>query len=421
MIKPLSLQEYTEFFYQQDVQSILQAPERVAFYEARHNDYDILGYFNQDNTLVFSAIIQYLKLSLGFNRAVLIYGPTGDLSNLSEFETFISELKIYLKTKKKTLSLGIIPYLPDEVHTLDLQPTKTNLGKPIIDILERQEFEYQGDDIIGLTNRWIMIKDLREFKNHQDILQSYHKPTRPRVNKLEEFHLEVEELTSDNLQRFVDIEKHTEETRGFQARDTTFYQHLFNAFNNQNRAKVTVARFNLQRYINELKEKLEQVTEELEALLAQERTPHVQKKINVATVQQNSFSSRLNRMTKLREKYPQEMIDIAARFYLKTNFEQIALFGGSLKDFEFIPASTFLYHHIILDTFDQNIPIYNYYGIYGYGDTGGQDSAILRFKKGFGGDVYKMVGEYDCVLQPSKLKLYQTIKNLAKVASRRTD
>lgn len=415
MIKPLSLQEYTEFFYQQDVQSILQAPERVAFYEARHNDYDILGYFNQDNTLVFSAIIQYLKLSLGFNRAVLIYGPTGDLSNLAEFESFISELKVYLKTKKKTLSLGIIPYLPDEVHTVDLQPTKTNLGKPIIDILERQEFEYQGDDIIGLTNRWIMVKDLRKYENEDQLIEDYAKSIRQRIRKQNEHFIEIIELGIEDLDRFLKIEHHTEATREFDERSDDFYRQLVKSFKNNNRSKILLAVFHIDAYLLEANSNLENAEKELNLLQQNEVTPNNERKMNVVRNQINSYQKRVDRISKLKEKYPNDTVDIATRLYLNTDFEQVALYGGSLTDFDFIPATTLIYHHIMNDTRIRKIPIYNYYGIYGYGDTGGQDSAILRFKKGFGGDVYKMVGEYDYVLQPSKLKLYQTIKNLAKV------
>ena len=418
MIKSLSVNEYTEFFYKQEIQSILQSPEMIRQYQLRKLDYELLGYFNQHHQLTCAGLVQLKPLNLGFKTAFMLNGPVGNITDSDNLQSFLIGLQDYLKAKKNILAFHIDPYQADAEYTTQLELVEDHLAQNTIEVLNQLGYQYQDEQVFGYVNRWIMVKDMREFNNHQEILASYSKQNRSRINRLEEFHLSIEELSLEDLHRFVAIERHTEATRDFQARHESYYRNTYEAFSQNKRVKVTIAKFNLDRYLVDLEVNLAAVSRQLDELNQENLTPHVQKKINVASELKKSYSSKLSKMQVLKEKYPQETVDIATRFYLYTDKECVALYGGSLNDFAFIPATTVLYDYIIKDTFDQGIDIYNYYGIYGNEDSLGEESPILKFKRGFGGKIYKLVGEYEIVLQPKKMSFYNTIKKVASVVKR---
>ncbi len=415
MIKTIDLKEYADFFNLQEVQSIVQSPERIDSLTARNVNYELLGYYNTNQELEFVTIILYQNLRFGLKQALLIQGPVGAVEPSDNFKSFLLQLKAYLTKKPKVIRFVYSPDYTHRKYDVNFKPISEPLDQAMIELLERVGFKYMGDHLVGLSNRFIMKKDMREFKNEDEIFASYHKQNRKTINKLEEFHLEIDELSLDDLDRFIKIEQHTEATREFKARDEDYYKKTFAAFDKANKAKVTVAKFNMKRYQKDLEEKLDTVNQQLESFNQEDLTPHLQKKINVAKEQQASFNNRLKRINKLIEKYPQDPIDIATRFYLRTDTEYQALYGGSLSDFAFIPATTALYDDIIRKCHRENIPVYNYLGIYTEDDTYGEESDILRFKRGFGGEIHELIGEYELVVKPWQNRIYETLRRMITV------
>ena len=59
---------------------------------------------------------------------------------------------------------------------------------------------------------------------------------------------------------------------------------------------------------------------------------------------------------------------------------------------------------------ENHIPRYNFYGISGNFDKEASDYGVYEFKRGFGGQVEQLLGEFILPVNKAVYKLYKTVK-----------
>ena len=87
--------------------------------------------------------------------------------------------------------------------------------------------------------------------------------------------------------------------------------------------------------------------------------------------------------------------------------EYLNLFGGAYEEFMHYDAQYLIKWFTMKDALKRKCDIYNFYGISGNFEKENNDMyGIYEFKKGFGGRVVELIGEFDLIISKPKYNLY---------------
>ncbi len=411
----LKKEEFQKFVDEHPRNCFIQTSYMYDSQMSRNQDSIIVG-IKDNQDIVCAGIVVLSSMKFSLKTATLVYGPVMDYNNTKLLSLFLNELERFLK-KKKVLSLLIAPNIEAISYDDDFKPSPLKDIKEVVDVFENANFEYKGQEIATMHNNWIMVKDLKQYDSYEELFESYTKKTKNRARKAIENDIVIEEIGYDELKRFYTIEEHTSETREFKARNLSYFQSVYRAFENVKGVRVVVAKVNLKKLFDQSKEKLDDAQKEVDTvsdLIAENDTPRNQKKLNAAMDVYNSAKKQYEQLQELREKYPQDWVDTATRFYCTYGNEVVCIAGGALLDLDFLQSTVAIYVDTLKWAYEQGYERYNYFGIYTEDDTVGEVSPILHFKKGFGGDIINLIGTFEKTINPSLNKLYSSIKKVMK-------
>ena len=71
-----------------------------------------------------------------------------------------------------------------------------------------------------------------------------------------------------------------------------------------------------------------------------------------------------------------------------------------------------MYNEHIKDAYTFKIPYLNFYGISGVFDPKDKNYGIFEQKKGFGGEVQEMIGEFTYPVDKVNYKMYMALRNI---------
>ena len=414
-IEILKKEEFQQFVDSQPRNCFIQTSYMYDSQVSRNQESWIVGIKDKDG-IVCAGIVVLNSMKFGLKNASLVYGPVMDYNKTELLELFIKELEKYLK-KKRVLSLLIAPNIEAVSYDDDFNPTPLIDTKAVVGSFIACGYEYHGQQIATMHNNWIMVKDLKQYESYEDLFESYSKKMKNHIRKAMENEIIVKEIGYDELNRFYTIEEHTSETREFKARNLSYFQSVYKAFEKVKGVRVVVSTVNLKKLFEQTNDKLNEATKEVDAisdLIASNDTPRNQKRLIVAKEVFNSAKKQFEQLKELREKYPQDWVDTATRFYCTYGNEVVCIAGGALMDFNFLQSTVAIYVDTLKWAYEHGYDRYNYFGIYTEDDKVGEVSPILHFKKGFGGEIINLIGTFEKTINPSLNKLYSTIKKVMK-------
>jgi len=92
--------------------------------------------------------------------------------------------------------------------------------------------------------------------------------------------------------------------------------------------------------------------------------------------------------------------DIGVLISIKSGLEYLTLYSGILVEYKKFTPKYAMYNEHILDAYEYGIPNVNFYGISGIFDPNDKNYGMFEFKKGFGGNVVELIGEFTYPLSP---------------------
>ena len=100
-------------------------------------------------------------------------------------------------------------------------------------------------------------------------------------------------------------------------------------------------------------------------------------------------------------------IPLAGTMSIICGKEYLNLFGGAYEEFMHYDAQYLIKWFTMKDALKRKCDIYNFYGISGNFEKENNDMyGIYEFKKGFGGRVVELIGEFDLIISKPKYNLY---------------
>lgn len=381
--RELSIDEYKKF--------IKNYKNSNFFQDNRMDNYSKLkGYISyyigvEDNkNIVAAARLLAKKSKFGKYNFSSPRGLLVDYNNFELLEFFVNNLKKYIKTKNG-LVLKIDPYIIYKSRDIEGSETKEINNSNIVNNLKKLGFIHggftRGYDLSG-QGRWYFVLNL-ENKSLDDIQKGMKANHRNIIRKAEKYGVEIKQIEYNDLPTFKHITEDTSARIGFSDKSLVYYQTMYDSFKDE--VKYLIAYLNVDKYKEKLKEELE-INQNKYKLLSDTTTGKAKElKITI-----DGLIKRLDESNHLKEK----QIPISCAMFMLYNGEVDYLFSGSLSEYKNLYAQYLIQWHMIKYAIENNYKKYNFFGISGIFDKKDSEYGVYEFKKGFGGVVEELIGDF---------------------------
>lgn len=361
--------------------------------------------------IVGVALILKKKLFLNY---YLFYSPRGfllDYSNPSLLEEFTNEIKSYAK-ENNAIFIKIDPYLSYQQRNRDGDIVEGGTNNfDAVDNLKKLGYKHYGFSISTekeLQPRWIYVLPFNRL-SQEEIWNGFSSDTKRYIQRAEKTGLVTEEIGLDKLDEFKKIMEHTSYRRGFIDRPFSYYKEMVNVLGEH--LKIVNCYMDTNISLNNFEEEeknLKKLRVELEEKLA--ISPD-SKKSKVAMKELEKKESELekkrNGILELREAYGEKILMASSMFIIYPN-EIIYLYSGSYDEFMKYNPQYLIQWYMIKYGIDKKVLRYNFYGIDGNFDKDKNPMyGIYEFKKGFGGEVIELIGEFDLIVNKFLYYVYK--------------
>lgn len=381
----------------------------------------------KDNKKIIAAALLLAK-NVPIVKKKMFYSPRGfliDYNNKDVLETFTKEIKEYAK-KEGAIFVKIDPYIPYQEHNNagDIVEDGFN-NNNIVENLKNLGYKHTGFTKMNenLQPRWMFVTNVKG-KTFEEAKQDFDGKTKRILKKNAKTMISVRELEKEELPIFKDIMQSTSDRREFVDRPLSYYESMWNAFHDEKHLKIMVSELNIKDYLENLNQDLEAVIKEIkereERKTADVNEQKFQAKQKESKEKQEKLENQIKEMSELKEKHGNKII-LGGMLFLLYGNEIVYLMGGSYKEFLHFQSAYSIHEYMIKYTIENNYENYNFYGITGIFDESNPLYGIYFSKKGFGGNVVELIGEFDLIISKFwyttyniAFGAYHTLKNLKK-------
>lgn len=347
----------------------------------------------------------------------IFYSPRGfliDYNNKELLKIFTDKIKKYGRDNKG-IFIKIDPYVSYKERDINGKLVEGgfdngNIVKSLIDL----GYKHTGFNTYfeNLQPRWIFTLNL-EDKNIDDILSSMESKTRQLIRKNIRMKLVTRELKDDDLKEFKNVMNHTSERRGFVDRPFSYYKSMYEILSKNNMIKFMVTELDTNSYIDVLKDEIkekEKNIKELNDKIENKAKINMDKSLSLIEKSKENIeriNKKIDETKELKKKYG-DIITLGGILFLTYGDEVLSLFGGSYKEFSYYYSPYTTNYEMIKYAIENKYKKYNFYGITGDFNETNEYYGLYDFKRGFGGQVVELIGEFDLIISKYKMTVYNT-------------
>lgn len=370
-------------------------------------NYKLVG-MKKNNKIVGATLLLFKNLPLGLK---LFYSPRGFLIDYNDEELlkeFVLEIKEYVK-KENGFILKIDPYVEYKTRDIDGNIVEGGVdNSKVVENLKKLGFKHYGfnkDISKELQPRWMYVLDLKG-KTEDEIFSNFSKHYRKTIRRTEKQGLVVERISKDKLMDYKKIMEHTSSRRDFIDRPYSYYENMYDKIGENLIINVCYLDTNLG--INKFKDEIKKIEgyQDIKDYHLKDIEDY-KKKIELYESYQTKYGDK---------------IPLAGTMSIVCGKEYLNLFGGAYEEFMHYDAQYLIKWHTMKEALNLGCEIYNFYGISGNFEKENNDMyGVYEFKRGFGGRVVELIGEFDLIISKPKyclynfmFKTYKTVKKIIK-------
>ncbi|MGV3244799.1 aminoacyltransferase [Staphylococcus sp. 11262D007BW] len=407
----LNQSEYETFINKHSSQ-YTQSIQHFNYRKENNKSVYLLGVKTDSDEVIAAGLFTTAPTLKFFNYAYSHRGPVMDYNNIELVDFFFKSLTLYLR-RRGTIFALINPYIIENIrdHHGEILESKDN--HIWMNHLEKLGYKHQGFST-GYSElsqaRWLSILPLKG-RTEEDILNGMDYNTARSIRKSIEMGVKVRDLQEDEFDIFYDLYQMAEKKHQFSLFSKDDIKQFLSTYGDMTHLKV--AYLNLDEHLAHLSQewdKAEAKRQELET--AANNAPKSKKKRNVLKDQEiivNSINKRKREAEQLYEEHGNTLY-LASAIFVQTEDEMTYMFSGSNPKFNRYMGNYALQWSMIQYALDQKICRYNFFGITGDFTDEAEDAGVVDFKKGFGGYVEELVGDFIKPVQPLLYKIYQLRK-----------
>lgn len=370
-------------------------------------NYKLVG-MKKDNKIVGATLLLFKKLPLGLK---LFYSPRGfliDYNNEKLLKEFVLKIKEYVK-KENGFILKIDPYVEYKTRDIDGDIVEGGIdNSKVVENLKNLGFKHYGfnkDISKELQPRWMYVLDLKD-KTEDEIFSNFNKHYRKTIRRTEKQGLVVERITKDKLMDYKKIMEHTSSRRDFIDRPYSYYENMYDKIGDN--LIINVCYLDTDLGISKFKDEIKKIEGYQDI-----------KDYHLKDIE--DYKKKISLYEDYQKKYGNK-IPLAGTMSIVCGKEYLNLFGGAYEEFMHYDAQYLIKWHTMKEALNLGCEIYNFYGISGNFEKENNDMyGVYEFKRGFGGRVVELIGEFDLIISKPKyclynfmFKTYKTIKKIIK-------
>lgn len=370
-------------------------------------NYKLVG-MKKNNKIVGATLLLFKNLPL---RLKLFYSPRGFLIDYNDEELlkeFVLEIKEYVK-KENGFILKIDPYVEYKTRDIDGNIVEGGVdNSKVVENLKKLGFKHYGfnkDISKELQPRWMYVLDLKG-KTEDEIFSNFSKHYRKTIRRTEKQGLVVEKISKDKLMDYKKIMEHTSSRRDFIDRPYSYYENMYDKIGENLIINVCYLDTNLG--INKFKDEIKKIEGYQDI-----------KDYHLKDIE--DYKKKIELYESYQKKYG-DKIPLAGTMSIVCGKEYLNLFGGAYEEFMHYDAQYLIKWHTMKEALNLGCEIYNFYGISGNFEKENNDMyGVYEFKRGFGGRVVELIGEFDLIISKPKyclynfmFKTYKTVKKIIK-------
>lgn len=367
-------------------------------------NYKLVG-MKKNNKIVGATLLLFKNLPLGLK---LFYSPRGFLIDYNDEELlkeFVLEIKEYVK-KEKGFILKIDPYVEYKTRDIDGNIVEGGVdNSKVVENLKKLGFKHYGfnkDISKELQPRWMYVLDLKG-KTEDEIFSNFSKHYRKTIRRTEKQGLVVERISKDKLMDYKKIMEHTSSRRDFIDRPYSYYENMYNKIGENLIINVCYLDTNLG--INKFKDEIKKIEGYQDI-----------KDYHLKDIE--DYKKKIELYKSYQKKYG-DKIPLAGTMSIVCGKEYLNLFGGAYEEFMHYDAQYLIKWHTMKEALNLGCEIYNFYGISGNFEKENNDMyGVYEFKRGFGGRVVELIGEFDLIISKPKYCLYNFMFKTYKIVKK---
>ena len=395
----LSDADFEAFALKHPQNSFLQSVDFAGFQRARGQQVELFG-IRRGGNLVAAGKLNYTTTRLGYTICECAKGPLMDYTD-PELVRAVVELLRKRARDRKAAELRISPNLKYVARDEDgAEHPEVEDNRPLLTQLAGMGFRHQGLDMDFVNVNWMFIKDLTGVQDAEELIMSTSYRTRKAIRKAEKNGVFLEQATLETLDDFYGALSTAGDERGFVYRERAYYEHLLRTTSDEF-TKLMMAKIDIPAYRKSITERLEAEAAMAAGLRREVEETGSKKKANRLKVVQDLVDS-YERSLKDIERFPDSVgvATVAAIHFVCYGDEVVCVIGGTVQDYIYFNGATSLYWGMMLHALEKGYPRYNFYGTFGISGQDEEGHGGYAFKKGFGGEVVQLVGDFVLPVRP---------------------
>jgi alanine adding enzyme len=413
----LSDSEFEAFAVKHPQNSFLQSVDFSRFQRARGQQVELFG-IRRGGELVAAGKLNYTTTRLGYTVCECAKGPLMDYADLELVRDVVALLR-GRAAERKAAELRISPNLKYIARDEDgAEHPETEDNRPLVAQLSGLGFQHQGLDMNFVNVNWMFIKSLEGIKDAEELIMGTSYRTRKAIRKAEKNGVFLEQATLETLDDFYGALSKAGDEKGFVYRERAYYEHLLSTTSPEF-TKLMMAKIDIPAYRKSITERLAAESETAAGLRREVEETGSKKKANRLKVVQDLVDS-YERSLKDIERFPDSVgvATVAAIHFVCYGDEVVCVIGGTVQDYIYFNGATSLYWGMMLHALDKGYARYNFYGTFGISGQDEEGHGGYEFKKGFGGEVVQLMGDFVMPVRPAVFQANRLAR--AAVAAART-
>jgi alanine adding enzyme len=396
----LSDSEFEAFAVKHPQNSFLQSVDFSRFQGARGQQVELFG-IRRGGELVAAGKLNYTTTRLGYTVCECAKGPLMDYADPELVRDVVGLLR-GRAAERKAAELRISPNLKYIARDADgAEHPEIEDNRPLAAQLSGLGFQHQGLDMNFVNVNWMFIKSLEGIKDPEELIMGTSYRTRKAIRKAEKNGVFLEQATLETLDDFYGALSKAGDEKGFVYRERAYYEHLLRTTSPEF-TKLMMAKIDIPAYRKSITERLAAESATAAGLRREVEETGSKKKANRLKVVQDLVDS-YERSLKDIERFPDSVgvATVAAIHFVCYGDEVVCVIGGTVQDYIYFNGATSLYWGMMLHALDKGYARYNFYGTFGISGQDEEGHGGYEFKKGFGGEVVQLMGDFVMPVRPA--------------------
>ncbi|MEE2523184.1 peptidoglycan bridge formation glycyltransferase FemA/FemB family protein [Pseudarthrobacter sp. J75] len=379
--------------------NFIQSAPFTRFQRSRGLNVELVG-ISRNGELVAAAKLAYSRNRLGYTVCDCSKGPLVDYTDAALVSDVVGLLKKHA-AQRKAAELRISPNLPWVARDEDgAEHPEVLDNRPLAAQLEGLGFVHQGHAMNFVNVNWMFIKSLTGIKDAEELIMGTSYRTRKAIRKAEKNGVYLEQATLETLDDFYDALSTAGNEKGFVFRERDYYEKLLRTTSDEF-TKLMMAKIDIPAYRKSITERRDAEAVALADLKREVEETGSKKKANRIKVVQDLVDS-YERSLKDIERFPDSVgvVTVAAIHFVCYGDELTCVIGGTVQDYIYFNGATSLYWGMMLHALEKGYTRYNFYGTFGIQGQDQEGHGGYEFKKGFGGEVVQLMGDFVVPVRP---------------------